>query len=195
MLLDEKLYQSQATNDKSLNKASQNEVVSLYLTKAQKALLQNILQTENRKEYRQRIQIILLADQGLSQTSICQTLNCATDTARYWIIIAKMGLADLCRERSIGRPKKINDEYLERLQQLISHSPKDYGYSFNHWSGQCLSKHLAKEFKIEISPRHLNRLLKDMGISLRKSQPNTNTNQPVSTKDGIVIKDLVQIFT
>jgi len=169
MLLDASLCQSLATNDKSINKASQDEVVSLYLTKVQKVLLQKSLQTEDRKEYRQRIQIILLADQGISQTGICQNLNCATDTARYWIIIAKMGLVDLCRERSIGRPKKINDEYLVRLQQLISHSPKDYGYSFNRWSGQSLSKHLTKEFEIEISPRHLNRLLKDMGLSCKKN--------------------------
>lgn len=188
MLLEKRLCQSLATDDQSINKVSQEQVVSLYLTQFQKSLLQKSLQTESRKEYRQRIQIILLADQGISQTSICQTLNCATDTARYWITIAKMGLAHLWRERSIGRPKKISDEYLLRLKQLISHSPKDYGYSFNRWSGQCLSKHLAKEFEIEISPRHLNRLLKDMGLSLKKNQP--TTNKSVFTTGGMIIKDL-----
>jgi transposase len=169
MLLDRKFCQSLATNDKSINKASQDELVSLYLTQFQKGLLEKSLQTEDRKVYRQRIQIILLADQGISQTSICQILNCATDTARYWIIITKMGLTHFCSEISFGRPKKINDEYLVRLQQLISHSPKDYGYSFNRWSGQSLSKHLTKEFEIEISSRHLNRLLKDMGLSCKKN--------------------------
>jgi len=179
MLLDRGLCQSLPTDDNLINKASQDEVVSLYLTEFQKSSLQKSLQTEDRKVYRQRIQIILLADQGISQTSICQILNCASDTARYWIIITKTGLAHFCSEISVGRPKKINDEYLVRLQQLISHSPKDYGYSFNRWSGQSLSKHLAKEFEIEISPRHLNRLLKDIGLSFKKNQ--LTKNKPVFT--------------
>jgi len=58
----------------------------------------------------------------------------------------------------------VNDQYLERLKELVSHSPRDYGYPFQRWTAQWLSKHL-KEFGIEVSDRHINRLLK-VGLSL-----------------------------
>jgi putative transposase len=61
----------------------------------------------------------------------------------------------------------VNDQYLERLKELVSHSPRDYGYPFGRWTGQWLSKHLAKELGIEVSDRNVNLLLKKMGLSTR----------------------------
>lgn len=159
-----------------------------YLTSFQRQLLLKKLDTEIGSVYRRRIEIMLLADAGKSQTQICTEVGCAQETARYWIAIAQTGLAHRWHEHPMGRPKAINEEYIERLRELVSYSPRDCGYAFSSWTAQWLSKHLAKEFGIEVSDRHINRLLKKMGLSTRQKRTiigsitkNTNgdvTNSP-----------------
>lgn len=141
---------------------------SKFLTPFQRKLLLKNLQAELQPEYRRRIEIMLLADMGKSQTEICQILGCSQEMARYWIAVAQAGLGHQWKERSIGRPKTINDKYIERLKELVNSSPREYGYAFGCWTAKWLSKHLAQEFGINISDRHINRLLKKMGLSTKQ---------------------------
>lgn len=169
----------------------QNRVIDIYdgyeskfLTPFQrKALLKN-LQSNSQPEYRRRIEIMLLADMGKSQTHICEMIGCSQEMARYWIGIAEAGMAHKWNQRPLGRPKIVNDEYIERLKELVNCSPREYGYAFGDWTAQWLSKHLAKELGIQISDRHINRLLKQMGLSTkRKSSPLITTeNQDLAIK-------------
>jgi transposase len=119
-----------------------------------------------RPECRRRLEIMLRTRMGQSQAEICKALGCSQDTARYWMAIAQTEQAEKYIH-SIGRPKTVNDRYLERLKELVSDSPKTYGYAFSQWTAQWLRKHLAKELGIEVSDRHINRLLKQMGLSTR----------------------------
>ncbi|NEP63941.1 MULTISPECIES: helix-turn-helix domain-containing protein [Moorena] len=164
---------------------------SHYLTPFQSKLLQKSLEEDLHESYRQRIQIMLLADQGKSQTEICQTLGCCAATVRHWMHIARSGMAHQWQDCPIGRPKAVNEQYLDRLKELINQSPRDYGYSFRRWTVNWLNKHLAKEFGIELSNRHLQRLLKDMGLSTIPKR--TEVKSPRGReKDGhsILISDL-----
>ncbi len=162
-----------------------------YLTSFQQKLLQKSLNQDLPESYRQRIQIMLLADEGKSQAEICRILGCCPATARHWIHIARSGMAHQWQDCPIGRPKAVNDQYLQRLQELVNCSPRDYGYSFRRWTGNWLSKHLAKELGIEVSGHHINRLLKQMGLSVRSNQRygKTSTNQQVDDCK-ILISDL-----
>lgn len=137
------------------------------LTPFQRKLLQKALQTEMRMEYRRRIEIMLLADIGRSQAQICKALGCAHETARYWIAMARTGQAHQWKSRQMGRPKTINEQYCDRLQELVSQSPREYGYAFQRWTAQWLGRHLEKELDIKVSDCHINRLLKKMGLSTR----------------------------
>ena len=121
------------------------------LTPFQRKLLQNSLQDDLSKQYRQRIQIMLLADEGKSQSEICQTVGCSVPMARHWIMIARLGQAHNWQQQPPGRPHKVNSEYLERLKELVSNSPKDYDYPFQRWTAHWLSKHLAQEFGIQLT--------------------------------------------
>lgn len=160
------------------------------LTPFQRKLLLKNLQTDLRPEYRRRLEIMLLADAGQSQTQICKALGCTQDTARYWIGMAQEGNAHHWNDRPMGRPKAINEQYIERLKELVSHSPREYGYSFQRWTAQWLSKQLAKESGIEVSDRHINRLLKEMGLSTRQRQNRTEKVTDNTTNSQIRIGDL-----
>lgn len=163
---------------------------SQILTSFQRKLLLKRMKTEQRSEYRRRVEIMLSADAGKSQAQICEELGCSQETARYWIKTAREGKAHLWNERPIGRPHTVNDRYLERLRELASHNPGDYGYSFKQWTAGWLSKHLADEFEIEISDRHINRLLKKMGLSKRSYHTKEASDQSENKDIKIVIHDL-----
>lgn len=69
---------------------------------------------------------------------------------------------------TLGRTTTVTEQYLERLRELVNDSPQSYGYPRMRWTGQLLKRHLARELEIEISDRHINRLLQQMGLSVRQ---------------------------
>ena len=142
----------------------------LCLTAFQRKLLLKSLESDLRLEYRRRIEIMLRTDIGQSQAQICAEVKCSQETARYWISMARSGNAHRWNEQPIGRPKAINEEYVQHLKELVSSSPREYGYPFQRWTGQWLKKHLAKKLGIEISDRHINRILKSMGLGTRSTK-------------------------
>jgi transposase len=162
-----------------------------FLTLFQRQLLQKSLEKDLPELSHQRIQIMLLADEGKTQTQIRKELGCCPATARHWIHIARSGMAHQWNSSPIGRPKIVNEEYLERLQQLINHSPREFGYSFEKWTAGWLSKHLAKELEIQVSDASIKRLLKQMGLSTRPKSTITRqkTTQPTEERQ-IYIRDL-----
>ncbi|MBD2535008.1 helix-turn-helix domain-containing protein [Nostoc flagelliforme FACHB-838] len=161
------------------------------LTAFQRKLLLQNLHKSLLESYRQRIEIMLLADEGKTQTEICQTLGCCAATARHWTHIARTGMAHQWQDCPIGRPKAVNDQYLERLKELINSSPREHGYAFRRWTANWLGKHLAKEFEIEVSDRHIKRLLKQMGLSTLPKPSNSEANSHEQAKGSkILINDL-----
>lgn len=159
------------------------------LTPFQRKQLKKSLDTELRSEYHQRIEIMLMADAGYSQAQICKALGCAQVTARYWITIAQSGNAHCWNARLMGRPKKVNEQFLNRLQELVANSPREYGYGFRQWTAQWLARHLANELGVKVSDRHINYLLKKMGLSTR-GQTLPPTRSEVDQTSGIKIHDL-----
>lgn len=138
-----------------------------YLTAKERKLLEKNLQTELSSTYQRRIKIMLLADEGLTKAEITRRLKCTFETARYWINQAEAGQIHKWQDCFRGRPKTVDTECLKFLEELVQTSPHDYGYPFKRWTGNCLSHHLKKELDVEVSSRHVNRLLKRMGISAR----------------------------
>lgn len=160
------------------------------LTEFQRKLLQKSLQEDLLPLHRLRAEIMLLTDEGNTQSEICQLLGCAQGTARHWMLIAQSGQAHTWKDNTIGRPRSIEQQHLDRLRELVSHSPKTFGYSFKRWTGQWLSKHLHKEFGIEVSGDHINRLLRQHGLSHRLKATNVDTVTQPSTEGRITIRDL-----
>ena len=135
-----------------------------------------------------RLEIILRTQLGQSQSKICREIGCSKETARYWMSVAKTGAISSWSENRVGRPRVVNDLYMESLRELVNHSPQKYGYSFQRWTAGWLSKHLAQELGIEISDRHVNRLLKQMGLSTRGTSGSQNGK--TAKKPTITIQDL-----
>jgi transposase len=172
------------------NQFIQRKTPDRYLTEFQLKLLKQQSESESVAEYRQRIEIMLLADEGKTQSQICRELNCSPLTARHWIFMAKSGQAHNWQTQPIGRPKIVTSDYLERLKQLISASPRDLGYPFSRWTGQWLEKHLSREFNIVVSARHINRLIEKIEAEVRSIASEADQQQPPAASHHLVIADL-----
>lgn len=136
---------------------------NLHLTPFQrKLLLKKLAESDLSSLNRQRIQIMILADEGMSQSAICKDVGCCSSTARHWSQMARSGMAHLWEDSPRGRPKVVTDAYLERLRELLTQSPRDYKYPFARWTADWLRKHLTQEYEIEVSLRHFKRLLKQV---------------------------------
>ncbi len=146
--------------------------LSQYLTTLQRQLLEKSLAEDLSPEYRQRIDIMLLADVGHTQTQICRQIGCSPLTARHWMMMLKTNQSHLWQEQPIGRPKTVNDQYLQRLLTVAATNPQQFGHEFPHWTGESLRQHLQSELGISVSARHINRLLKEAGTD------NKNKNRP-----------------
>jgi transposase len=102
----------------------------------------------------------------------------------------RQGNAHHWNDRPMGRPKTVNEQYLARLKELVSHSPREYGYPFQRWTAQWLGKHLAKELGIKVSDCHINRLLKEMGLSTRQRRESAHLGTDGTKDSNIIIGDL-----
>jgi putative transposase len=155
-------------------------------------ILPEDLPTELNQIHRRRLEIVIRTHLGQSQAEICSALGCSKDTARHWMTIAKTEGLSHWYNSSLGRPKRVNEEYMQRLRELVNSNPKDHGYSFSRWTAGWLNRHLAKELGIEISDRHVNRLLKQMGLSTRQSdrEESLENPNPVIKGQTITIEDL-----
>jgi transposase len=116
-----------------------------------------------------RLQIILMIGEGKSQKEICQTLHCSPATVRPWIQVVKAGQVhrweEFCQD---GRPKTLTEQHRKRLSEWVRyHSPKDFRFAFDRWTAKPLQQMLLKEFGIEISTRHINRILRELGVARR----------------------------
>lgn len=141
---------------------------------------------------RMRLQIMLLFGQGKSQKQICEILNCAPITARTWIHVVKSEQAHRWRDfRQDGRPKTIEDHHRDRLIELFKQSPREVGFPFEKWTSSALKKQLFKEFEIEVSARHINRVLNEAGFSTRTpSKSESEKAGGEASESKIVIQDL-----
>lgn len=140
--------------------------------------------------YHRRLEIVIRTHIGQTQAEICSALGCSKDTARHWMTIAKTEGLTRWYEQSIGRPKIVNEHYMQRLRELVTSNPQEHGYSFSRWTARWLGKHLAEELGIEVSDRHVNRLLKQMGLSTRKLQESLDRKTSQNSRRGIAIEDL-----
>jgi transposase len=165
------------------------KVPGQYLTPLQRKLLLKDVKANLRPEYRLRIEIMLLADVGESQAEICTLLGCSQSTARHWISMAQAGKFYLWRDRPVGRPKTVSSIYVKRLEELVVSNPREYGYSFQRWTAMWLKQHLAKELGIEVTERHINRMLKELGLSTQSEREQLGTT-PDAQSQRIIIRDL-----
>ena len=67
-----------------------------------------------------------------------------------------------------GRPSRFDEVMMRKLDKALSKSPKEHGLSRTRWDGIVVVEYLKRTYQIDIHVRHAQRLLKQLGYSLRR---------------------------
>ena len=118
--------------------SSQNHLNPEQIEKLQKALKE-----EEKANIREIILILLLLNDGKTQSKIADFLGCSVNKVSYWCVKGDPdNLESLRDERMKGNHKKATDKYIEILLKIIEKDPQELGYDFGRWTAQRLATYL-----------------------------------------------------
>ena len=143
------------------------EAEHLKLSKVKKVELFNFMkETRNKEEYR-RASAIKQKLEGLPYRTIARNLDVNYRNVYNWIKDYKeYGLDGVRSKRNnAGRiPKISSDKNKERIKEIITKSPRTFGYLKNTWSIRLLATYLTTILGMNVSPMQTWRIVRDLGI-------------------------------
>lgn len=138
---------------------------------------------------RDRVQMILLAQQGLPRHEIAAQLAYTADTVVKWLArFNRKGVLGLFDAPRSGSPRKLPlDDALCVLESATSR-PSDLGLPFPAWSLKKLRRYLAQQHQIALSREGLRQLLARHGLSWKKARSWQHSHDPLfdQKRDAIV---------
>jgi transposase len=136
----------------------------------------HILQDEIRRSYEarydHRLHATLLVAQGLSCRNVSELLGDSPRSVAYWVNrFESEGLAGLVDADRPGRPRRLDEQQIDQIQEALRLSPADYGFTANIWDGKLLSHYISQQFGTAIGVRQCQRLFRQLRFRLRKPRP------------------------
>lgn len=146
--------------------------MNLHLFRSQRRRLERLATKERDAEVRQRYRIVLDLDRGMTPTEIHGALGCARSSVyRVGERFLRDGEFGLRNRRKEVAPYKVTEEYVERLEELVYQSPKDFGWQRSTWTRELLAAQLNSETGINLHPSHVGRLLHCCGLRWGRPRP------------------------
>lgn len=106
---------------------------------------------------------LLMIIQGQRIGDIANALGEHTRTIERWRKrFNEQGVAGLLDDTSPGRPSRLSDKDMAALRQDLQSPPRAFGIDADQWRGKQLRAHLADHYKVELSLRQCQRLLKKL---------------------------------
>ena len=142
----------------------------LNLTTAQKnSILRVMKNTTTDKKYYRRLLAVLHKSNGTTFADIAKEHGVSIRSVQRWIsAYIQMGTCGLEIKKTSSTKSRITDEDREIMLSVLFNNPNIFGYIRNTWSLRSLANCLTEELDIPISFRHLQRILKDMGIRCKR---------------------------
>jgi transposase len=120
---------------------------------------------------RQRAAILLASNTRMSAPEIAAMWM--TDESHVRKVIHEFnerGLDSLRPNYRGGRPRRIDRDDRRRIVAVAGARPDSHGVPLTRWSLRRLSLYLAGEGIVEVSPAHLQRLLREAGLSFQRTR-------------------------
>ena len=135
-------------------------------------VLQDEIRRSEESRYDHRLHAVLLVAKGMSCPEASDYLGDSERTLRYWINrYIKKGLQGLVENERPGRPSRLTEEQIERINRALRGKPEDIGLRGGIWDGKLLSAFIQKEFQVSLGIRQCQRLFRQLHFRLRKPRP------------------------
>ncbi len=142
----------------------------LNLSRAQKIGLESLMNnTTSKSEYR-RVLAILQKSEGRSYEDIGHEHAVNIRSVQRWVAAFIHGGIEEVKIKKTPRGSKsrITDENKEIILSVLFNDPHIFGYLRNTWSLRSLARCLTDELDISISFKHLQRIIRDIGIRCKR---------------------------
>jgi transposase len=135
------------------------------------AIRQEIERNEEAR-YDHRLHGLLLVAKGMSARQAALWLDESERTVQRWVNrFEQVGFAGLHEGERPGRPRRLNTEQWQGVEDDLRRSPRDFGFEQTLWDGIVLTEHLRRRYRVELGVRQCQRLFRQMGFRLRKPRP------------------------
>jgi transposase len=141
--------------------------------------LQDEIRRSPEARYDHRLHAILLVAQGMSGREVAMRLGDSPRTVAYWVRrFEQEGLAGLTDGDRPGRPRRLKEGQIHRIDAALRRKPSDFGLSGNPWDGKTLSVFIRERWEVELGIRQCQRLFRQLGFRLRKPRPRIASADP-----------------
>ena len=141
--------------------------------------IQDEIRRNDASRYDHRLHGVLLVAQGLTCPQVGQLLGDAPRTVVNWVQrFESKGLAGLSDGERPGRPGRLNEKQLAKVQAALRSSPAKFGLPTQMWDGPTLSAYLANNLGVSLKVRQCQRLFRQLGFRLRKPRPQVAQADP-----------------
>ncbi len=123
--------------------------------------------------------VLLAVEQRLVAEEIAGLVRSSEETVRRWLkrYLAE-GVEGLRDVPHPGAPRKVTDEYRERLVQAVRRRPRSLGLPFSLWTLRRLAEHMAEQTGIRVEYETVRLHLKAEGIVLSRPQHTITSPDP-----------------
>lgn len=141
---------------------------------------QEIVGATDASTFQHRVEMVNLVLGGMTPSQLSEYVAESKNTITRWVKTAdEQGFEKLAdASNKGGRPTKITDSIAEKIDAALQADPKDYGYDV--WDGPTIAKFIKDTFDIDYSVRQCQRMMHDLGYSIRRLQtfPCKDENDP-----------------
>lgn len=141
--------------------------------------LQDEIRRNDTSRYDHRLHGVLLVAQGLTCPQVSVLLGDSPRTVVNWVQRFEAGgFAGLSEGERPGRPSRLNEQQLAKVESALRGSPEQFGLPTRMWDGPILSEFLRSQFGVQLKARQCQRLFRQLGFRLRKPRPQVAQADP-----------------
>jgi transposase len=141
--------------------------------------IQDEIRRNDAARYDHRLHGVLLVAQGLTCPQVGELLGDSARSVINWVQrFESRGLVGLSDGERAGRPSRLNEEQLTRVEAALRDRPSKFDLPTEMWDGPALSEFLRRELGVSLKVRQCQRLFRQLGFRLRKPRPQVAPANP-----------------
>jgi transposase len=141
--------------------------------------IQDEIRRNDASRYDHRLHGVLLVAHGMTCPQVGELLGDSARSVVNWVQrFESRGLVGLSEGERPGRPSRLNEDQLTRVEAALRDSPSKCGLPTEMWDGPTLSEFLRCELGVNLKVRQCQRLFRQLGFRLRKPRPQVAQADP-----------------
>lgn len=141
--------------------------------------LQDEIRRNDVSRYDHRLHGVLLVAHGMTCPDAAILLGDSPRSVVNWVQrFEAHGLAGLSEGQRSGRPSRLSERQMEKIEAALRSTPAEFGIPTTMWDGPTLSEYIRREHGVALKVRQCQRLFRQLGFRLRKPRPQVAKADP-----------------